>query len=103
MAKNANVSVRVEPEIKEQAEAYMSQLGLPVSVVINALYRQIIRTKGIPFPLSLNPSLPVRSKMTDEEFNEMMTESLAQAESGRGEEMETVFERLEKRCEEIQS
>lgn len=96
MAKNANVSVRVEPEIKEQAEAYMSQLGLPVSVVINALYRQIIRTKGIPFPLSLNSSLPTRSQMTDAEFNEMMTESLAQAKAGRGEEMETVFERLEK-------
>lgn len=96
MAKNANVSVRVEPEIKEQAEAYMSELGLPVSVVINALYRQIIRTKGIPFPLSLNSSLPVRSQMTDAKFNEMMTESLAQAKSGRGEEMETVFERLEK-------
>lgn len=96
MAKNANVSVRVEPEIKEQAEAYMSQLGLPVSVVINALYRQIIRTKGIPFPLSLDPSLPVRSQMTGAEFDGMMTESLEQAKSGRGDEMETVFERLEK-------
>lgn len=96
MAKNANVSVRVEPEIKEQAEAYMAQLGLPVSVVINALYRQIIRTKSIPFSLSLNSSLPVRSQMTDAEFNAMMTESITQAKAGRGEEMETVFERLEK-------
>ena len=96
MAKNANVSVRVEPEIKEQAEAYMSQLGLPVSVVINALYRQIIRTKGIPFPLSLNSSLPVRSQMTDAEFNKMMVESLAQAKAGEGEEMETVFEKKKK-------
>ena len=101
MAKNANVSIRVEPEIEEQAEAYMSELGLPVSVVINALYRQIIRTKGIPFPLSLDTPLPVRSKMTDAYFNEMMTKSLAQAESGQGEDMETVFERVEKRCEEI--
>lgn len=74
----------------------MSQLGLPVSVVINALYRQIIRTKGIPFPLSLNSSLPVRSQMTDAEFNKMMVESLAQAKAGEGEEMETVFEQLEK-------
>ncbi len=96
MSKNANVSVRVEPEIKEQAEAYLSELGLPVSVVINALYRQIILTKGIPFPLSLNSSLPVRCRMTDADFNEMMTKSLAQAKSGQGEEMETVFDRLEK-------
>ncbi len=36
--KSANVLVRVELEIKEQAESIMSKLGLPTSVVINALY-----------------------------------------------------------------
>ena len=45
--KSANVLARVEPEIKEQAESIMSQLGLPASVVINALYKQIIMTKSI--------------------------------------------------------
>ena len=42
MAKSSNVMARVEPEIKEQAEGILAQLGLPVSVVINSLYRQII-------------------------------------------------------------
>lgn len=42
MAKSSNVMARVEPEIKEQAESILSQLGLPVSVLINSLYRQII-------------------------------------------------------------
>lgn len=31
----------------------MSKLGLPASVVINALYKQINMTKSIPFLLSL--------------------------------------------------
>ena len=38
-SKSANVMARVEPEIKAQAEAVLDQLGLPVSVVINSLYR----------------------------------------------------------------
>jgi len=40
--KTANVLARVEPDIKEKAETIMSQLGIPVSVVINMLYKQII-------------------------------------------------------------
>ncbi len=36
--KSANVLARVEPEVKEQAEAILSKLGIPASVAINALY-----------------------------------------------------------------
>ena len=42
--KSANVTARVQPEIKQQAEAILEQLGLPVSVLIDTLYRQIIMT-----------------------------------------------------------
>ena len=52
MAKSSNVMARVEPEIKEQAESILSQLGLPVSVLINSLYRQIIMRGGVPFAFS---------------------------------------------------
>ena len=51
--KIANVSVRVEPEIKEKAEAILARLGLPVSVAIDTLYRQIIMTGGLPYSLSI--------------------------------------------------
>ena len=45
-ARTSNVLARVEPDIKEQAEAVLAQLGVPVSTVINMLYRQIILTQG---------------------------------------------------------
>ena len=57
--KSANVLARVEPEIKEKAESIMSQLGLPASVVINALYKQIIVTKSIPFRYHCLRNLPL--------------------------------------------
>lgn len=41
-AKTSNVTARVEPEVKEQAETILSDLGIPVSTAINIFYRQIV-------------------------------------------------------------
>lgn len=83
-SKSANVTARVEPEIKEQAESIMNQIGVPVSVVINMLYKQIIMTQGIPFPLTVSHNLPYGMKWTPEnsieswkrDYNRRKTENL---------------------------
>lgn len=79
--KSANVLARVEPEVKEKAESIMSQLGLPASVVINALYKQIIMTKSIPFSLSLPKEPTTLDSMTNEEFDAIMEKGLSQAKN----------------------
>ena len=79
MAKSSNVMARVEPEIKEQAEGILAQLGLPVSVVINSLYRQIIMRKGLPFSLTVPAGIPTCDTMSDADFNAMMSRGLTQA------------------------
>ncbi|RKI37000.1 type II toxin-antitoxin system RelB/DinJ family antitoxin [bacterium D16-51] len=81
--KSANVLARVEPEVKEQAEAILSKLGVPASVAINALYKQIIITKSIPFSLSL-PKEPVTlDTMAASEFDTIMENGLKQAQTGQ--------------------
>ena len=92
--KSANVLARVEPEIKEQAESIMSKLGLPASVVINALYKQIIMTKSIPFSLSLPQEPATRDSMTTTEFNSLMEKGLSQAKSDNSRPVSDVFEDL---------
>ena len=92
--KSANVLARVEPEIKEKAESIMSQLGLPASVVINALYKQIIMTKGIPFSLSLPKEPATQDSLTKAEFDSIMKKGLAQAESDQSRPVADVFARL---------
>lgn len=79
--KSANVLARVEPEIKEQAESIMSKLGIPASVVINMLYKQIIMTQSIPFPLTLPKEPTTLDTITKEEFNSMMETGLSQAKA----------------------
>ena len=89
--RTANVTARVEPEIKEQAEAVMAKLGLPVSTVINMLYREIILWDGLPF----RPSVPkARDEMTKEEFDARMAIGLEQAKSGKCIPADEAFDRL---------
>jgi len=94
-AKTANVTARVEPDIKAQAEAVMAKLGIPVSTAINMFYREIILWNGLPF----RPSLPVndlkaRDEMTKEEFDQRMAVGLEQAKQGMSSPADKVFNKL---------
>lgn len=94
--KTANVLARVEPEIKTQAENILAQLGVPVSTVINMLYKQIILTKSIPFSISI-PNVPiVREHMTIEEFDNIMEIGLNQAKNNQSQPISEFFNELRK-------
>lgn len=91
--KSANVTARVQPEIKRQAEAILDRIGLPVSVLIDTLYRQIIMTGSVPFSLSI-PKLPTRDSLTDAQFNAMMEKGYNQAKSGEGLPIDEAFAKI---------
>ena len=91
--KSANVTARVQPEIKRQAEAILDRIGLPVSVLIDTLYRQIIMTGGVPYALSV-PNLSTRDSLTDEQFNTMMEKGYLQAKAGEGLPVSEAFSKI---------
>lgn len=93
-AKSANIMARVEPEIKEQAESIIEQLGLSASGVINLLYRQIILRKGLPFAVTLPSVPPALDTMSQQEFNAMLSKSLEQADAGEGVPLNEAFQAL---------
>lgn len=93
--KSANVTARVQPEIKQQAEAILAEIGLPVSVLINTLYRQIIMNGGIPYSLSV-PKIQTRDSMTDEEFDAVMETGYRQAKSGQTIPLDDAFAQIRK-------
>ena len=98
-AKTATVMARVEPSVKEQAEAIMETLGIPASVVINTLYKQIIMTRSIPFPLTIPPAPVARDEMSDAEFDAMMARGLAEAKAGNARPAADVFAELRREME----
>ena len=49
----------MDSELKECAENVIEQLGLNMTVVINMLFRQIVREQAIPLSLSLSAPIGV--------------------------------------------
>lgn len=45
------ISVRLDSDIKDAAESLFSELGLNMSVAVNAFLRQAVREQGIPFEI----------------------------------------------------
>lgn len=94
--KDSTVSARVETNVKAEAEDILQSLGVPVSVVINSLYRQIIYRKGIPFSLTIPTEPKTIDTMTDAELDAKLSHSYAQAVAGEGRPLNDVFNELER-------
>jgi addiction module RelB/DinJ family antitoxin len=87
----------VEPQVKKKAEAILASLGISPSSAINALYHQIIYTNGLPFSITLPSNVPVMEDMSEEDFNNMMKESLERADKGDGRPSKVVFNDIRKK------
>lgn len=93
--KNANVSARVEPAVKAEAEAIYAALGIPVSTVINMLYRQTIAQNGLPFSAKLTACRPrARSEMSDAEFDSIMARGMRESREDLGIPVDEAFSAL---------
>lgn len=95
--KNATLSVRVENDLKVEAESILQKLGIPVSVLINSLYRQIIYKKGIPFSITIPDEPKTLDTLSDFELNAKIQHSYKQSIEGKGKPFEEVFDDLERR------
>lgn len=48
---NINVTVRIDEELKDQADALFEDLGMSFTTAINVFVRQCLREGGIPFAI----------------------------------------------------
>lgn len=53
MANKENMTLRIEPELKEQAAKLFKALGLDLSTATGIFYRQALRYNGLPFDVRL--------------------------------------------------
>ena len=52
MANTTNLCVRIDPELKAQAEALFSDLGMNLTTAITVFFRQAVRENRIPFEIT---------------------------------------------------
>ena len=53
MAKTAMTHARLTPELKQDAEAILGELGLSISTAYELFYRQIVAHQGLPFEVRI--------------------------------------------------
>lgn len=53
MAKNATISMRIDEQLKSEAETIFRQLGLTTSEAIKIFFAAVRNRKGLPFQLQL--------------------------------------------------
>ncbi len=84
MAKTANIMTRIDPEVKEQAEAVLKQLGLSMSSVMELCIRQIALQQRIPFEIKVPRQKPIAlGALTEKEFDDLMETAIKDYEEGR--------------------
>lgn len=79
MANTINVNIRVDEELKRQAESLLADMGLNMTTAVNVFLRQVLRTGGIPFEITTK---------TDDFYNvanqRRLHESISRLEQGMG-------------------
>lgn len=90
--KSANLYARIEPDVKEQAEAILAMLGVPASNAINMFYKQIILHQGLPFEVRIPDVKPLSMmELTKEQLNAELEKGYADIQNGRTKSAEQVF------------
>ena len=97
MARTSNVFARVEPDIKEQAEQILSELGIPMSNAVGMFLRQVVIQRGLPFEVKL-PNRPLcLEDMSDEELYAEVKKGFDDIKAGNSYTSQEIKERFKKR------
>ncbi|MDY4196500.1 MAG: type II toxin-antitoxin system RelB/DinJ family antitoxin [Peptoniphilaceae bacterium] len=97
MARTSNIYVRVEPDIKEQAEAVLEKLGIPMSNAVSIFLRQVVMQNGLPFEVKIPNTKPLSiSSLSEAELDMEMLKAHNDFENGRIYSYEEVEDDLKK-------
>lgn len=98
MEKTSTLNLRINPELKHDAETVLNRLGIPMSTAIDMYLNQIVMLNAIPFSVSI-PDAPRSidvSLMSDEELNTKLLKGYKEALNGEGEELSNFVKRFKK-------
>lgn len=70
-----SMSIRLDSEVKEQAQQVFSNLGMDMTTAINIFLRQAIQYQGLPFDVRLDENRKLLQVLTDLDQNCNMSQS----------------------------
>lgn len=72
MAKDAYMKVRIEADLKQQAEEILNDLGMTTSQALHIFVHQLVLHKGLPFEVKI-PNPETLQAMKDAETGKNLT------------------------------
>jgi DNA-damage-inducible protein J len=69
MSNNLSITVRVDKDIKLEAQSILSSLGLDMSTAINIFLRQVIENDGLPFDIKIKSPTATTLQALSETLN----------------------------------
>ena len=70
-----SMSIRLDSEVKEQAQQVFNNLGMDMTTAINIFLRQAIQYLGLPFDVRLDENRQLLQVLTDLDQNRNMSQS----------------------------
>ncbi|CAM3631447.1 DNA-damage-inducibile protein [Streptococcus sanguinis SK1 = NCTC 7863] len=70
-----SMSIRLDSEVKEQAQQVFNSLGMDMTTAINIFLRQAIQYQGLPFDVRLDESRKLMEVLADLDQNRNMSQS----------------------------
>ncbi|VJM87680.1 addiction module antitoxin, RelB/DinJ family [Streptococcus pneumoniae] len=70
-----SISIRLDSEVKEQAQQVFSNLGMDITTAVNIFLRQAIQYQGLPFDVRLDENRKLLQVLTDLDQNRNMSQS----------------------------
>lgn len=52
---NSNVTIRIDDDLKKQADALFDELGMSFTTAVNVFVKQSLREGALPFEITLHP------------------------------------------------
>ena len=95
MEKRATLNLRVNPDVKRDAESVLSQLGISMSTAVDMYLRQIKMTGGIPFPIVIKnaPDRVNAEMMTASQIRDKIQRGLEDIDDGRTQDLDAVIKK----------
>ncbi len=70
-----SMSIRLDSEVKEQAQQVFNYLGMDMTTAINIFLRQAIQYQGLPFDVRLDENQKLLQVVMDVDKNRNMSQS----------------------------
>ena len=97
MAKTETLHMRIDADLKSNAEYLLNQLGMSTTEAVSIFLRQVILNRGLPFEVKIPSTRPVNvAELTETELNTELEKGYADILEGRTKSAKQAFADIRK-------